>query len=136
VRVTVATLVSSTSYCVDDPRARLQPWSEWYGFAGPVNDFGFRLQAFHGDDALDIPVQQRADDRAYWDGSIVFPAAGAWVIRMVYPQWSGGGAAGEACAGARINVLVRGSDGLPEPGTATSSTAAATPEVSTALLAA
>jgi hypothetical protein len=107
--VTVVTLVNSSS-CVTDPTADARPWSDWNGDGG--KDLRFELKAFQADRSIDIPLTRRANDPAYWDGTVSFPAAGEWTVRMVYPEWSRGAAAGEECAGARTTVAVRPSSSV------------------------
>lgn len=113
--VTVLTLANFNSSCINDPAADARPWWDWNGNGG--RDLRFDLKAFQADRAIDIPLTRRDSDPAYWDGSITFPAPGEWTVRMVYPLWSGGVAAGEECAGARINVVARSSPSLPATST-------------------
>lgn len=111
-RVTVLTLAPFSDHCVNDPVADMRPWWDWNGDGG--KDLRFDLKAFQADRGVDIPLMRRESDLAYWDGTVAFPAAGEWTVRMVRPLWSGGAAAGEACAGSRISVTVRSSSFLPD----------------------
>ena len=115
--LSVVTLAPFTQKCVDDPTADYRPWSDWHGSSGPLD----RLVAQAAHDGLapiDVPLIRRGDDPTRWDGAVVFPASGEWALRMSYPSWSQAGPSAEACAGARITILVL--DRLPA--TATSST--------------
>ena len=115
--LSVVTLAPFTQKCVDDPTADYRPWSDWHGSSGPLD----RLVAQAAHDGLapiDVPLIRRGDDPTLWDGAVVFPASGEWALRMSYPSWSQAGPSAEACAGARVTILVL--DRLPA--TATSST--------------
>lgn len=103
-RVSVVTLAPFSEHCVDDSRADMRPWSDWYPKESPLR---FDLKTFRGETVIDIPLRQRDADRAYWDGVVTFPVAGRWTLRMVYPEWARGDPTGEECAGARITALVR-----------------------------
>lgn len=100
-RVTVVTLAPFSQHCVDDPDADMRPWSDWH--PSPVR---LDLRASGAGQSLDVALVQRGADPAYWDGELNFPAAGTWTLRMVYPQWGGGSASEERCAGARVTVEV------------------------------
>ncbi len=121
-RVSVLTLAPFSNDCVNDPRADMRPWWDWNGNGG--KDLRFDLKAFQADRVLDIPLTRRESDPAYWDGSVAFPAAGEWTVRMVSPLWAGGAAAGEECAGSRITVMVR-SGSMPSTTTASAGPALA-----------
>jgi hypothetical protein len=107
------TLATMSQRCVDDPTAGHQPWSEWHTSGGPL-DLVARATR-DGAESIDVTLRRRAADPTWWDGAIVFPAAGPWVVRMVRPDWSQAGPEAEACGGARITVLV--TDRLPATAT-------------------
>jgi hypothetical protein len=108
-RVTVLTMAPLSEHCVYDARADMRPWSDWH----PKGALSFELVAAAGGRSIPIPLRQRDGDPVYWDGDVVFPEAGAWTLRMVRPEWSGGNPEGEICAGARIVVPVRSSSAPP-----------------------
>jgi hypothetical protein len=110
--VTVLTLAPFSSHCVDDPLADMRPWWDWHPEAPH-----FELKAFREDQILDIPLVRRGPESEYWDGLVTFPERGAWEVRMVRPEWSGGAADGERCAGARIAVEVDPPESLPATST-------------------
>lgn len=112
--LSVQTLATMSQRCVDDPAAGHQPWSDWHTSSGQL-DLVARATR-DGAEPIDVVLTPRASDPTTWDGIVVFPASGDWVVRMVRPSWSQAGQEGEACAGARITVLV--TDRLPATGTA------------------
>lgn len=111
--LSVQTLATMSQRCVDDPTAGHQPWSDWHTSGGPL-DLVARATR-DGAESIDVALARRAADPTWWDGAIVFSAAGQWVVRMVRPDWSQAGPEAEACSGASLTVLV--TDRLP--GTAT-----------------
>jgi hypothetical protein len=121
--VIVLTMANFNNNCINDPAADARPWWDWNGNGG--KDLRFDLKAFQADRVVDIPLTRRESDPAYWDGSVAFPAAGEWTVRMVYPLWAGGAAAGEECAGSRITVTVRSSSSPPGTSTLASGQTAA-----------
>ncbi len=135
--VTALTFYLTSNHCWDDPAASPIPHATWYGGAtvGP-DQRALELRASGpASSDLVIPLMQRASDPAYWDGAVVFPAAGEWTLRVVragdilraaderYNQ------AGNRCAGFERTVTVLPSDPssvLEDPGGAAGSDAPST----------
>lgn len=119
--VTVTTLVMyGQTQCVDDPQASIAPNGTWYSAGSTPSEPSFRLVAYPAgrpDAAQDIALVHRAVDSPYWDGTVTFPAAGTWTVRMVKPNWGNAESETERCAGARIDVAVAdGPASIPPPG--------------------
>jgi len=104
--VSVQTLAPFTQKCIDDPTADYRPWSEWQTSDGGTLRLAAQATTREGTAPLEVAFVRRESDPTWWDGAIVFPTAGEWTLRMSYPTWSQAGAAAEACAGARITVVV------------------------------
>lgn len=111
--VTVTTLVMYDQLCIGDPSASPVPNGIWYSSGPTPSEPTFRLIAYPADrpdGAMPIALTHRAVDSPYWDGSVTFPSAGGWTVRMAQPNWGTAESELERCAGARIDVAV-----LPGP---------------------
>ena len=109
--ITVTTLVMyGQALCADDPQASIVPNGTWYSGSGSApSEPSFRLVAYPAgrpSATLAIPLRHRAVDSAYWDGSVTFPSAGPWTVRMAQPNWGTAESETERCAGARVDVQV------------------------------
>jgi len=116
--VTVTTLVMYENACVGDPNASAVPNGVWYSGGSTPSEPTFRLVAYPAgrpDEQLRIPLTHRAADSPFWDGSVTFPTAGPWTIRMAEPYWGTPESDIERCAGARIDVFVNGAPSGREP---------------------
>lgn len=98
-RVSVQTLmVTGGANCLDDPRATVVPvsaydWTPYLETIGPG-------QA----DPLIVEMQYQDSDPSWWDGEIVFPTPGSWMLRMARPSWPAD--ATDTCSGAQVSVRV------------------------------
>jgi hypothetical protein len=109
--ITVTTLVMyGQALCADDPQASIAPNGTWYSGSGSEpTEPSFRLIAYPAgrpSAVLTIPLRHRAVDSPYWDGSMSFPSAGTWTMRMAQPNWGVAESDTERCAGARVDVQV------------------------------
>ena len=109
-RVTVTTFAPTSQRCADDPQSSHRVVGTWYmGGGAEPSDPVFRLIAHPADrpdSATDIPLAKRAKDSPYWDGTMTFPSAGEWTLRMAEPHWGQPYSEEERCAGARATIHV------------------------------
>lgn len=96
-RVTVLTLTPFNSYCVNDPRADMRPDSSFR----TIGELRREIAAFKDGKVLEIPLTQRSDEPEFWDGDVIFPTSGTWIVEMTHPVFRLA-----ECAGARIMVTV------------------------------
>lgn len=111
VHVRVQTVVVWEAQCLDDPSADVTPIAAYTGTNGATLDM-MQLAAIGPDPGTPLlaSVIRREDDPTMWEGSIVFPAAGPWTLRMARPYWPVGSG---TCTGAEIQVTVLAA-GTPE----------------------
>jgi len=91
-RVTVQTLLVEGASCLDDPSARVTPTVAYTGAdtGGPFLDhMELRSVGAAIDPPVTVQVTRRADDPTIWEGTVVFPTAGRWLLRMFTPSWPG-----------------------------------------------
>ncbi|MDP9245122.1 MAG: hypothetical protein M3O64_00575 [Chloroflexota bacterium] len=109
-KVTVTTLYLTQTLCTDDPQASPIVNGIWYSGSGSApSEPSFRLAAYPAGRpgaSTTISLTHRAVDSPYFDGTMTFPSAGTWTVRMVAPNWGGAESEAERCAGARIDVQV------------------------------
>jgi len=85
VTVTVLTFsqVGTSGLCWDDPAVSPVPSARWYSGGSEPAQLQLKLfAAGPGSELVEASLAQRPGDGAYWDGSIVFPAAGEWTLRV------------------------------------------------------
>jgi hypothetical protein len=102
--VRVQTLLVTGADCLDDPHATATPIAGFVS-AGtpPLETMDLRATGPRPADILMVKVKRRADDPTTWEGPVVFPTAGTWLLRMAWGSWSG---APGACSGAEVAVRV------------------------------
>lgn len=122
VHVSVFTFYLTSNRCWDDPAASPIPNAIWYGGVGGSTPQGLDLRIAArgpGSRQIQVALSQRSDDRAYWDGNLVFPTAGDWTLLVLafgaQPDWSH--AADYRCSGLTRTIRVVGARGETMPPT-------------------
>jgi hypothetical protein len=110
-RVSVLTFTLSQNRCWDDSAASPIPVSTWFGSGRTPGSLALELVA-RGPTPQDlhVPLAQRRDNGAYWDGTITFPDVGEWtlLVRSVGSplNWATADTSGNRCAGLVRTVRV------------------------------
>jgi hypothetical protein len=103
-RVSVQTIHVIGANCLDDPHASASPIVVALSTTTtPWETMTLRATGPRSADFLTVEVKRRADDPTTWEGPVVFPTAGTWMLRMERPSWPG---APGACSGPEIKVWV------------------------------
>ena len=83
-RVAIYTFRLDDQQCWNDPSAKPIPidLTGWVT-TGNLPFKGLQLVATRpGSPRIVVPLTPRQDNRAYWDGTIAFPSAGAWTLQV------------------------------------------------------
>lgn len=125
ITVTVLTFSLTRSLCWDDPAARPIPAAKWYSGGSEPDRLDLRLLASGPDGSeFRVPLSQRPQDGAFWDGKLVFPSSGDWTLHVLWLQdgqmvkVSGQSPEADRCAGFERTIHVMGptdTDSPPAP---------------------
>ncbi len=84
VTVTLLTFYLTRSLCWDDPAASPIPNARWYSGGSEPDKLDLRLLASGPEgNEFRVPLSQRPQDGAYWDGKLVFPSSGEWTLHVL-----------------------------------------------------
>ena len=116
VQLTVLTFYLTENRCWNDPSASRIPNATWYGDDVAPSKLGLRVRATHASgSAIVALLSQRSGNRAYWDGTMVFPTPGDWTLHVLRaPDYiESGDVASIRCGGFQRTVRVD-SSALPQ----------------------